>query len=339
MNEITQAQTTGMIPSLEHIPLEELPTHIRVCEQNIRVNGWMLGALLIEAKGRCKHGEFGDWLTQNTDISHSTANDLMKLAQGVQETPFLQTINQSAAIALLALPAEEREQFAEEHDAENASVRELKKAIKEITEQRQAAEQRAEEAAKEAEKAKTYLDRTNGNYEKLLDKVQQMEAQGNEKQARIVQLEQTLSEATKPEAISVPVEVEKIVQVMPDDYEDLKRKAEAHDADVEAAQQYAIEMEQKAKAAQAELRKIRDRAQQEGETSSYDISAFQGTISEFMGRVALFPKMASNLSGMDHQTAFAYARCIDLVSEWCDESRQMLEQIENTVDEDAFHVI
>ena len=35
-----------------------MPTSIRVCEQNIQMNGWLLGGMLISAKKRVAHGDF-----------------------------------------------------------------------------------------------------------------------------------------------------------------------------------------------------------------------------------------------------------------------------------------
>lgn len=59
----------------------------------------------------------------------------------------------SKALALLSVPAEEREQFAQEVDAEHISVRQLKAAIQE----RDAAKKQAAEAAAEWELAKEAL--------------------------------------------------------------------------------------------------------------------------------------------------------------------------------------
>ena len=60
-----------------------------------------------------------DWLKTHTDISQTTANNLMCLYNGVQQTPFLAEMKQSAAVLLLALAPEQRETFAAEHDVES----------------------------------------------------------------------------------------------------------------------------------------------------------------------------------------------------------------------------
>ena len=101
-----------------------------------------IGRRLKEAKAMLPHGEFGQWLEKEVDFSQSTANNFMKLfdAYGsAQSCLFGAEVNSQAienlsvtnALRLLAVPADEREAFAEEHDVEHLSSRELDKVIKE----------------------------------------------------------------------------------------------------------------------------------------------------------------------------------------------------------------
>ena len=124
--EATQ-NTTGV--DFDTIRMEDMPTSIRVCEQNIQMNGWLLGGMLISAKKRVAHGDFMNWLKTHTDISQATANNLMALHNGVQETPFLAEMKQSAAVMLLALAPDQRKQYADEHDVNAMSVRQLREDI------------------------------------------------------------------------------------------------------------------------------------------------------------------------------------------------------------------
>lgn len=276
--------------SLQTVPMEDIPTHIRVCEQNIRLNGWMLGALLLEAKSRCAHGEFGKWLDTNTDISHTTANELMKLATACQDQPFLSEMKQSAAIALLALPAEDREQFAADHPVEEMSVRQLKEAIRQ-----------AEDEKKRAIAMEEQNKRLTENYNAAMDQFTKLGEAMDADKAEIKRLQKELD--SKPITVEVPVEVVK--EVAPADYDRIK-------SDLAAAEDYAVEMEKKAREAQAELRRVRDRAGDADECGN-DADGFQKAVSDFIGKVALLPKMGAAL---DRSRLSSYEAGVQLIRSW-----------------------
>lgn len=101
-----------------------------------------IGGKLTEAKTMVNHGEWGKWLEENVEYSQSTANYLMQFYQqygGNQESMFdnwtnselFEKLSVSKHIALLSLPFADRKDFAERHDAEHLSTRQLQKAIQE----------------------------------------------------------------------------------------------------------------------------------------------------------------------------------------------------------------
>ena len=123
-----------------------------------------IGRRLTEAKQMLAHCEWGKWLKEEIHYSKSSANNMMRIFDAYGSTQMglfgpeanSQTfgdLEYSKALALLAVPAEEREQFAQEVDAEHISVRQLKAAIQE----RDAAQKQAAEAAAEWELAKEAL--------------------------------------------------------------------------------------------------------------------------------------------------------------------------------------
>lgn len=100
-----------------------------------------IGQLLCEAKALVNHGEWGTWIKGNTEFSQSTANNLMRIFEeygadqvgifGNAKSQTLGNLSYSKALALLDVPAEEREAFAEDNNVEELSTRELEKLIKE----------------------------------------------------------------------------------------------------------------------------------------------------------------------------------------------------------------
>ena len=106
-----------------------------------------IGRRLTEAKAMLEHGQWTEWLKNQVNFSQSTANNMMRIfdAYGAAQmglfgpeadSQTFGSLEYSKALALLAVPEEEREEFAQEVDAEHISVRELKAAIKERDEAR-----------------------------------------------------------------------------------------------------------------------------------------------------------------------------------------------------------
>jgi len=111
-------------------------------------NSIEIGRRLCEAKLCVPHGEWGTWLKISVDFSQSTANNMMRIFEeyGADQIALfgetgaksqaLGSLSYTQAVALLALPDGEREEFVENHDIDNMSTRELQKVIKELEEER-----------------------------------------------------------------------------------------------------------------------------------------------------------------------------------------------------------
>lgn len=105
-----------------------------------------IGRCLIEAKDMLPHGEWLPWLNERVEFSERTARNFMRLAREWTNRQTLADLGASKALTLLALPAEEREQFMEDHNVIDMSARQLEQAIRERDEARKAAEEAKEEA-------------------------------------------------------------------------------------------------------------------------------------------------------------------------------------------------
>ena len=145
MNELTTNTQRGIKDITEEI------IYIRNAAQNMaRLYACEIGRRLVEAKALLNHGEWLPWLEEKVLFSQRNAQRLMRLFNeyGAKVSEFganattLSDLSVSNALSLLALPEEERESFAEEHNAAALSNTELEKLIKE----RDEAIKRAEEA-------------------------------------------------------------------------------------------------------------------------------------------------------------------------------------------------
>lgn len=125
--------------------LDTITTEIRTITEQARCTmvtaAIEVGRRLVEAKAMVPRGEWGKYLEEKVEFSHSQANNMMRLYQeygSSQESLFgggvkkaIEGLSVTSAIRLLALPEEERETFVEEHPVEEMSTRELEAAIKE----------------------------------------------------------------------------------------------------------------------------------------------------------------------------------------------------------------
>lgn len=196
-----------------------------------------IGQRLIEAKAAIPHGGWLPWLSEQVHYSERTAQRLMKIARDCSNPTALSDLGATKALALLALPVDEREAFVEAYDIPNMSTRELDDAIKRQKE----LELERDEARTEARKAREFADkaledRTTAHNEML--RAQQNLEDAN---ARIKALESAPKEVFQDEAA-----IKKAA-------EDARAAAEAEwSAKVKAAEEKLAKAEAKAKKAAAQ---------------------------------------------------------------------------------------
>lgn len=170
-----------------------------------------IGKRLCEAKEMVPHGEWSNWLERSVNFKQSTANNLMKIyteygdIQGElwgasAKSQTFGNLTYSKAIALLAVPSEEREEFVKKNDVENMSTRELQEAIK-ARDDALAAMEKAEKKEKKLQKdldfANKKLKMEQERHDALTDKAKKDEEKHAE---QIKRLEKELAEAESKEA-------------------------------------------------------------------------------------------------------------------------------------------
>ena len=152
----------------------------RQAQQTLLAASVEIGRKLNEAKALVPHGMWEEWLSENVDYSQSTANNLMRIAtdygdeqvslfSGKSNSETFASLTYSQAIALFALPMDQRQEFVESHDMEELSTRELKEEIAAL-------------------KAET---------EKRDEIIREMEARGNELREKIGRLEEENEEVER----------------------------------------------------------------------------------------------------------------------------------------------
>lgn len=234
-----------------------------------------IGRRLKEAKELVPYGEWGKYIREQLNYSDSTAQNFMRIFEEygaaqqslfgpVAESQALGNLSYTKALALLAVPREEREEFAEEVDAEHISSRELAEAIRERDEARKAKEA-AEAEAKQAKAFEKDLLNTIGDANERADKL-----------AKELVIAEEKLKALKSRPIDVavqepdPVEVEKLAEKRAAELaKEARDEAEVERRAAASAQKAQAEAEQAAVAAKAEaeqkIKKAKEQAKAERE--------------------------------------------------------------------------
>lgn len=282
--------TESMTPSRD---IREITAEIRTIQDSVRrtaLSGAIeIGRRLTEAKELLQHGEWGDWLKREFEFSQSTASRLMQLFreygadQGSlfgAETKYatLQNISVSNALRLIAIPDEEREEFAAEHDIEHKSARE----VDELIRQRQEADARAAAAEKALADADERHALAMAELDERLHSAQQAErdaksiAETANARVKALAAERDKTAAELEELRSRPIEV--AVQV---DEEAVKKAAEEAKAEAERKAKAKHEkLEKKLTAATQELEAYKDGDNKELEQSRARAAALEKELAE-----------------------------------------------------------
>lgn len=162
-----------------------------------------IGRRLVEVKEAVGHGGWGKYLEEKVNYSQQWATNLMNLYKeygNAQESLFdsftnsqsFGNIDVTKHILLLSVPAEERAEFAEAHDAEHSTVRELKEAIRDRDANRQAAEQQAARA----ERAEAEVEKLNAAIVQQVDMLEAKDAEREHLQEQLKEAQDKQAEAT-----------------------------------------------------------------------------------------------------------------------------------------------
>ena len=229
-----------------------------------------IGRRLEEAKALVPYGEWGNYIEKELSYSQSTANNFMRIfdeygaAQQslfgpVADSQTLGNLSYTKALKLLAVPREEREEFAREVDAEHLSTRELEAAIRERDEARKRAEDAERQIKAVEEREAAYIDKCDRNVDHYMKESLAFEKKN-------AQLEKELAELkSRPVDVAVqepdPAEIEKRAQeIAAGEAEKFAAHEKQLKADAAAAKAALEEKLKKAKEqAKAEREKLEDK--------------------------------------------------------------------------------
>ena len=278
--------------------------------------GIEIGRRLCEVKEMIGHGEWLPYLKAQTEFSQSTASRFMTLYReyGAQQQtlfgaesnyPTLNNLSISNALRLLALPESERESFAEEHDVEHMSARELDELIqakkdaeaerdlyeKKLAEQMGAAERLkkdAETAAQEAEARRRELEETQAKIRALQENIHTLESRPVEVAVQVD--EGAVAKARAEEKAAAQKELERLgkkLQKAEKAREQAEETAKAAEAKLETA---AEDVAKERDGLKLELQEARRRLEMSDVTVAQFKIVFDATQSSMNDMIALIAK-------------------------------------------------
>ena len=273
--------TTGITVTASGRTLEEMKAGIRIRMQNMVNNALDIGYDLMEAKEACRHGEWMPFLKE-IGLSASTAANYMRIAKEVAADSRMAQLPYTKILALLSAPPEEREELAAAaEDMSAAEIRRLTEERNKAAEAANAESARADQAEKEAKEYYDEIAHLHTKIQSLESEVDDAYQRGQDDtvnrnremqetidvlRAAIDKRDEEIEEKCKIigehlakncelkvqrdklkaqllVAENNRVEVEKVVEVAPADYEELKRTQAELLAAAEEAERRAAEAE------------------------------------------------------------------------------------------------
>lgn len=298
----------------------EIRTLHRQAQQMVLSYAIEIGRRLVEAKELVEYGGWGAYIKEELGYSQSTANNFMRLFEeygksqqslfgGATESQTFGNLTYTQALALLAIPAEEREEFVESHDVEDMSTRELEAAIRERDEAKAALEQEQSVNAELRAKAMAAANKATEALEKARE---EREAQYD----RAEQLAQEL-ETLKHRPIDVAVEAA--------DPEEVKKAVDAAvAAEREKAKGEMDKLSEKLDKAKTERAKLEARLK-EAEAKAGDAAAgANAEVDELRRQLAMADPVTAEFKGLFAQAGQLVGRMLELVEQAPEDKRPNL---------------
>ena len=273
-----------------------------------------IGRCLIEAKDMLPHGEWLPWLNERVEFSERTARNFMRLAREWTNRQTLADLGAAKALTLLALPAEEREQFVEDHNVIDMSARQLKEAIRERDEARKAAEA-AKADASAAEQARAKMEADMAATKNLLESAR---ADADSAGSRARALEEKLRMLQEQ-----PVEVAVETVVDPEAIEKAKAEAVAEiKAKLDKAREAKKRAEDRQKIAEDALEQVRLQLEEQAKAekkaalgADKDLAQFEVLFDQIQANVNRMHGILLKVAGREDGTAEKLRRAIQALAE------------------------
>lgn len=300
---------------------EVLAAEIRALTASMLANIIEIGRRMCQAKEILPHGQFGEWVKTKTGYSQSTANNFMKLFQeygAPQESLFGAEVNSqtfgnlpySKALALLAVPAEDREDFVRDNHVEEMSTRELQQAIKERDELRRQLDEEREAAE--------------GAGLKIADLEEKLEASSREtaRQKRIAEQTKEELEALKAAPVEVAIQAADPEEVQRAVEEALQQARKAHQAQLDAMTADVKKANAEREKLKEKLKKAEERAKAAAKGPADEAAELE--VERLRKALAMADPVVAEFKGLFEQVSGMVVKLLDLAQHAPEEKKENL---------------
>lgn len=286
-----------------------IETCIERCRDSAADNLIEMGRWLIQAKEEkiVPHGEWEKWVAEHAGVSARSAQRFMQIAREIPEGSRIAQLGTSKASALLALPAGDREAFAEEIGAQTLSSREVEERVAAARRERDEAlrlvgEQKKKLRAADDDKRSAVLDaivRTRTDVEK------EKQAEIERVRADVERVRAQLASAKR----SPDPEQERRIRLMESQEKELRAELARKELEID---QLSDELDA------AQLRAARGMS----EASVSPVKAILDAIATLMASAGTAPARLSMMQGIDDETARTLETQAGWIAEWAEAVRR-----------------
>lgn len=302
-------------------PLHVLAQEARVYSESFVLNTLNLGRVLTEAKKQVKHGEWADWVRENTGgMSVRNAQQFMQAYARFGTKEAFAGIDKSKMYKMLSLPAGTEDAFIEQNDVASMTSREVEEAVKKV---------RAEMNAQLAQERKARKDAE--------DRAEELELQKDHvpDQAR----ETIVNQMNRIDKLNSDISLaEREKRLLEQEISSQKREILSLRRDLDDRDEMLAEAQQEHERVRAELLNMQSAAAkgdaERVPVDEFTVDVFASAVRQFVGTCARMPHMRSAFAMMMLSEKNAYDELLCTIEGWARDARAAL----NTIDCGEVHV-
>lgn len=280
-----------------------------------------VGRCLCEAKdaGLIAHGQWEEWVRQNTGMSERSAQKLMQTARSVHSGSSLAQLPISKITTILSLPEPEREGMAERAITEDMTLRQLQEAVRQEKQRADnlaaahvKASARADAAERQLADLKADLPKQAENMaaeyaEKAAEEIDALRAQLAEAEARAAQASER-ADYISPEA---QAQIDRLTDELAE------------------AESYAERQAELRQQAQQELLNQRVQAVRgdHPQAVTFGVAELAAAVQAFVGAAGVLPHLGANIAQISEGERGQMRQYVDMIDTWVSGARRVLATI------------
>lgn len=315
MDKIVTTQQSALTP------LHVLAQEARLYSESFVLNTINLGRVLTEAKKLVRHGEWADWVRENTGgMSVRNAQQFMQAYARFGDKEAFAGIDKSKMYKMLSLPEGTEDAFLEQNDVAHMTSREVEEAVRKVRAEMNAQIAQEKRARKEAEERAEELERQRDNVPDHI--MENIVAQRN----KIDELNSAASLAEREKRLLEQEIVSQKKEILT-----LKRDLDDRDEMLAEAQQEhervrADLLNMQSAAAKGDAERV--------PVDEFTVEVFSNAVRQFVGTCARMPHMRNTFAVMKLNEKNAYEELLLTIEGWARDARAAL----NTVDCGEVHI-